>query len=115
MVTLTIGGSHVPSSFHVWRTQFGWDGMKQTQSTYFQQLPDVKVMGGTVTINVTVDSMITLTTQKTSARCLCCPRAAGDSVLTMWLWLLQTPAQCRHPRHHSRSLCRTRTTSTTTR
>lgn len=38
----------------------------QVESTFFKQQPDVKVIGGTVTVSVPVDSIITLSTVVTA-------------------------------------------------
>lgn len=44
-------------------TQFGWDGMVQTESTFFEQGADVPVAAdGTFTLHIPVDGLITLTT-----------------------------------------------------
>ena len=77
-MTITIGGGLAPASLHMWVTQFGWDGMVQTNSSYFQQVQDVAVVGGVVTVQVPVDGLITLTTVQSStwlpqpARTFCC-------------------------------------------
>jgi glycyl-tRNA synthetase alpha subunit len=66
-VTLSLNGiSPLPTSLHMWQTQFGWNGMEQTQSTFFQRMADVAVVGNTVTVTVPVDAIITLTTVETS-------------------------------------------------
>lgn len=65
-LTLTLTGPASPDSLHMWVTQFGWDGMVQTNSSFFQQLPDVAVVNGTVTVSVPVDAIITLSTMETS-------------------------------------------------
>jgi glycyl-tRNA synthetase alpha subunit len=54
----------------MWQTQFGWNGMEQTQSTFFQRMADVAVVGNTVTVTVPVDAIITLTTVETSEFCV---------------------------------------------
>jgi hypothetical protein len=54
----------------MWVTQFGWDGMEQTASSFFQPYPDVVPVDGSVTITVPVDAIITLSTIVTSARSL---------------------------------------------
>jgi hypothetical protein len=61
-VTITIGGGLAPASLHVWVTQLGWDGMAQTNSSYFQPAADLPVVNGAVTVQVPVDAIITLTT-----------------------------------------------------
>ncbi len=73
-MTITIGGGLAPTSLHMWVTQFGWDGMVQTNSSYFQQVQDVAVVGGVVTVQVPVDGLITLTTVQSSTwGCLASP------------------------------------------
>lgn len=47
----------------VWRTQFGWDGMVQTNSTYMERGEDIAVApDGTFSVEVAVDALITITT-----------------------------------------------------
>lgn len=42
----------------MWATQFGWDGMQQVNSSYFQAQPPVKVASdGTFSIHVAVDGL----------------------------------------------------------
>lgn len=65
-LTLSLTGATQPSVLHVWQTVFGWEGNKQVESTFFKQLPVVKVIGGQVSVLVPVDAIITLTTQTTS-------------------------------------------------
>ena len=64
-VTITVSSVVGLSSLHMWQTQFGWDGNEQTQSTFFQQMPDVAVTDGRATVGVPVDAIITLSTMTT--------------------------------------------------
>ncbi len=46
-------------------TSFGWDGMTQTNSTFFQNLPPIYPENGVFTITVNPDEMYTITTLTT--------------------------------------------------
>ena len=48
------------TSLYVWRSQFGWDGMQQTNSTFFEQLEPVTVVNGQFTLVVNPDEMCVL-------------------------------------------------------
>jgi hypothetical protein len=65
-VSFQLEGAPLPPALHVWVTQFGWQGNAQTNSSFFQQAADVEVVGGTVTVTVPVDAIITLSTIVTS-------------------------------------------------
>jgi hypothetical protein len=50
------------TSLNVWFTQFGWDGMQQTESTFFQQQKPITVTNGQFTVTVGVDQIWSITT-----------------------------------------------------
>eukprot|EP00042_Codosiga_hollandica_P057702 m.858006 g.858006 ORF g.858006 m.858006 type:complete len:846 (-) comp59651_c0_seq6:65-2602(-) len=68
-VTFQLGGSWAGlTSLNVWYTRFGWDGMTQTNSTFFQQLAPVAVVDGAFTLVVNLDELITITTLSTASK-----------------------------------------------
>lgn len=42
-LTLSLSGPNLPTSLHVWMTQFGWDGMRQVCCTAFPECVTVYV------------------------------------------------------------------------
>ena len=68
-MTFTLGGQwQSVSSLFVWYTAFGWDGMIQTNSTFFEQLTPIVVTNGQFTITVNPDEMYTITTLSTGTK-----------------------------------------------
>ncbi len=53
------------TSLYVWQTIFGWDGMTQINSSFFQQLTPIAVVNGQFTVTVNPDEMYTITTLNT--------------------------------------------------
>ena len=49
----------------VWRSVFGWDGMTQTNSTFFEQLAPIVPSNGLLTLTVNPDELYTITTLST--------------------------------------------------
>ena len=66
-VTFVLEGSWATTrkKLYVWQTQFGWDGMIQTNSSFFAQLTPIEPENGQFTINVNPDEMYTITTLNT--------------------------------------------------
>lgn len=56
------------TTLYVWQTIFGWNGMEQTNSSFFVQLPSINVTGGQFTLTVSPDEMYTITTLGTGNR-----------------------------------------------
>ena len=53
---------------YVWRTVFGWDGMIQTNSTFFEQLQPIHIQGGQFTLTINPDELFTVTTLSTGSK-----------------------------------------------
>ena len=53
------------TTLYVWKTVFGWNGMEQTNSTYFEQLAPIVVSNGQFTLTVNPDELYTITTLST--------------------------------------------------
>jgi galactosylceramidase len=53
------------TTLYVWRTAFGWDGMTQTNSTFFESLGPVSVVNGQFSLTVNPDELYTVTTLST--------------------------------------------------
>lgn len=66
------------TSLHVWVTLFGWDGMEQTVSSFFEVGPDVTVVNGAFSVSVPVDAIITLTTIATGHKGTFAPPPAAS-------------------------------------
>ena len=65
-VTFTLGGNWKSvTSLYVWHTVFGWDGMIQTNSTFFENLTPVTVSNGQFSVTVNPDEIYTFTTLST--------------------------------------------------
>ena len=65
-MTFTLLGSFKSTSkLYVWQTIFGWDGMLQTNSSFFQQLTPINVVNGQFTLTVNPDELFTITTMST--------------------------------------------------
>ena len=56
------------TTLYVWRTVFGWDGMTQTNSTFFESLGPISVANGQFSVTVNPDEMYTITTLSTGAK-----------------------------------------------
>ena len=104
-VTLTLSGPNPPTSLHVWQTQFGWDGMVQTPSSFFKKMSDVPVVSGKVTITVPVDAIITLTTINNSTCSTAFVFGSVNGGLCMLLSVWQCVSAGERVRRHSE--CRT--------
>ena len=64
--TFTLSGEWATTSqLYVWRTQFGWDGMQQTNSTFFEQQDPITVVNGQFTLTINPDELYTITTLST--------------------------------------------------
>ena len=62
-ITFTLGGNWKSvTSLYVWQTVFGWDGMVQTNSTFFANIAPIAVTNGQFTITINPDEMYTITT-----------------------------------------------------
>jgi galactosylceramidase len=59
---------HNTTTLYVWRTVFGWDGMTQTNSTFFESLGPISVANGQFSLTVNPDEMYTITTLSTGAK-----------------------------------------------
>eukprot|EP00042_Codosiga_hollandica_P038562 m.314848 g.314848 ORF g.314848 m.314848 type:complete len:940 (+) comp55423_c0_seq3:52-2871(+) len=65
-ITFTLEGAWADvSSLNVWYTRFGWDGMVQTNSTFFQNLAPISVSNGQFTLTVNPDELYSITTLTT--------------------------------------------------
>ena len=51
------------TSLNAWRTQFGWDGLLQTNSSFFEPLPPIDVVNGRFVVNIQPDALYTFTTR----------------------------------------------------
>lgn len=60
-----LGAWQQTTSLYVWKTVFGWDGMVQTNSTFFEQLESIAVSNGEFTLTVNPDELYTITTLNT--------------------------------------------------
>ena len=62
--TFTLDGDWEGASLvlYIWRTVFLWDGMTQLNSTYFEQLTPLQVIGGSFNLTVNPDELYTITT-----------------------------------------------------
>ena len=70
-VTFVLQGPWASSQkLYVWHTQFGWEGMTQTNSTFFEQLSPIVPVNGQFTLTVNPDAMYTITTLNTGNKAM---------------------------------------------
>jgi galactosylceramidase len=53
------------TSLNVWYTRFGWDGMTQTNSTFFEQQVPITVENGQFSLTINPDELYSITTLTT--------------------------------------------------
>ena len=62
MTFVLLGPWQLVSQLYMWQTTFGWEGMIQTNSTFFEEMTPINVENGQFTITVNPDEMYTITT-----------------------------------------------------
>ena len=62
-VTFVLDGAWAAiTTLNVWYTRFGWDGMTQTNSTFFEHIDNITVVNGQFSLTVNPDELYSITT-----------------------------------------------------